>query len=190
MAHTQNHTQVILLSHVLRLRILIAAGTWADVGATIQLAEAALGLSYEPASTPKPRLPATGKENETIGMDAPNEKEKAGDRDEFISFEDPFEAAMVVHTIMMAVVYYTHVGSAAEAAPRLSHLHALLDSGALDKFPDGSVNVRVVSRFNLVHTLLMVGTDQACWWSTVESTSHASAYPFPARFPCERGGEA
>ncbi|KAF7793576.1 hypothetical protein EIP86_004690 [Pleurotus ostreatoroseus] len=143
MARTQGHPQIILLSHVLRLRILVAANMWNEVAATIQLAEAGLGLSYEPATTPKP--PAPGKEN--VGVSPEKEKEKgkrrADDRDEFISYEDPFEAAMAVHTLMMSVVYFTHVGAAAESAPRLSHLHALLDSGALEKFSDGTVEAKI-----------------------------------------------
>lgn len=48
---------------------------------------------------------------------------------------------MAVHTLMMAVVYFTHIGSHAETSPRLSHLHALLDSGALEKFAEGIVEV-------------------------------------------------
>ncbi|KAJ3557467.1 hypothetical protein NM688_g1462 [Phlebia brevispora] len=144
MAHAQGHSRIILLSHVLRLRILVAANMWGEVAATIQHAEVGLGLSYEPATTPRPRTHAAapvGKEN----VRAPQEQEKprAEERDEFISYEDSFEAAMAVHTLMMSIIYFTHVGAAAEAAPRLSHLHALLDSGALDKFPDGVVEAKL-----------------------------------------------
>ena len=49
---------------------------------------------------------------------------------------------MAVHVLMMSVVFFTHVGNAEEASPRLSHLHALMDSGVLEKFPDGIVEVR------------------------------------------------
>ena len=153
-ARTQDHPQIILLSHVLRLRILIAANMWSDVAAAVQFAESGLGLSYVPATTPKPRQP--GKENVSASIASPERTPKGKQEDkpdapdaqeEFIFFDDPFEAAMAVHTLLMSVIYYTHVGVASEAAPRLSHLHALLDSGALDKFPDGIVQVRVALFF-------------------------------------------
>ena len=111
-----------LFSRVLRLRILVAASMWAEVPEALNAAEQALGLSYQPSTTPKPRKP--------------------GEQEEFISFEDSFEAAMAVHVLMMSVVFFTHVGNAEEASPRLSHLHALMDSGVLEKFPDGIVEVR------------------------------------------------
>ena len=95
---------------------------WAEVPDALNAAEQALGLSYQPSTTPKPRKP--------------------GEQEEFISFEDSFEAAMAVHVLMMSVVFFTHVGNAEEASPRLSHLHALMDSGVLEKFPDGIVEVR------------------------------------------------
>ena len=153
MAQRHDHPQIILLSHVLRLRILVAANMWSEVAAAVQLAESAMGLSYSPATTPKPRQP--GKENVSVNIDSPNrtpqgkQREDRSDapdtQDEFVSFEDSFEAAMAVHTLIMSVIYYTYVGMASESAPRLSHLHALLDSGALDKFPDGIIQVSIAS---------------------------------------------
>lgn len=106
---------------------------WQQAADVIPRAESVLGLSYDPATTPKPRQ-------------QPQQQQDAGGSGKereatFIYFEDGFEAAMAVHTLLMTVVYFTHIGSAAEAAPRLSHLHALLDDGALEKFPDGTVEV-------------------------------------------------
>ncbi|KAL6307835.1 hypothetical protein BKA93DRAFT_727071 [Sparassis latifolia] len=126
LAGTHGHKPVALLAHVLRLRILIAAEHWEDIPDALERCEAVLGLSYSPAVTPRSRK----------SSEEPQKPEAT-----FIAFEDPFEAAMVVHILMMAVVFFTHVGNAAEASPRLSHLHALLDSGALDKFPDGTVEI-------------------------------------------------
>lgn len=131
---SQKHAQITLLAHVLRLRILVAANMCNEVAGALQRVEAALGLSYEPATTPKPRRPGDPSSSST-GQPG------ARPAEEFIFFDDPLEAAMAVHTLMMSVVYFTHIGSAAEASPRLSHLHALLDSGALDKFSDGTVEV-------------------------------------------------
>lgn len=126
------HVRVTLLSHVLRLRILVTAGMWQQVADTIPKVEMVLGLSYDPSTTPKPNQPGVQQPDASI-----TPKEEAT----FIYYDDPFEAAMALHTLMIIVVYFTHVGSAADAAPRLSHLHALLDSGALEKFPNGTVYV-------------------------------------------------
>lgn len=124
------HPQIALLSYILRLRVLVTANMWSDAPEAIQLVESALGLSYEPTSTPKTRKPAaSGTQPEAEST--------------FIMFEDPFEGAMAIHLLMMSVAYFTHLGSASEASPRLTHLHALLDSGVLDLFPDGLVQVCV-----------------------------------------------
>ena len=124
---------------------------WADVRESIRRAEAALGLSYEPASTPKPRKPLEQSQGNGVaeaggGKQPAKTKGPAPPLEQtFIMFENPFEAAMAVHLLMLAVVYYTHAGEAAEVSPRLSHLHALLDSEVLDKFPDGHVEVSHLS---------------------------------------------
>ncbi|KAH9942974.1 hypothetical protein B0H21DRAFT_749241 [Amylocystis lapponica] len=139
---TQNaHAHVKLLALVLRVRILVASGMWADVLAALLCAENVLGLSYEPASTPKVRKPLAPADHtsQTVPPGVPPQET------EFIYFEDAFEAAMVVHLLIMAVVFHTHLGNAADASPRLSHLHALLDSGALDKFPSGYVEIALPS---------------------------------------------
>ncbi|KAI0674000.1 hypothetical protein C8Q78DRAFT_1076945 [Trametes maxima] len=138
-ATAQKHNQVALLARVLRVRIRVAACMWADVRDAMQSAEAALGLSYDAASTPKPRKPPA-----TQQANGPPPTQPAPEQT-FIMFEDPFEAAMVVHLLMLSIVYFTHVGDAAEVSPRLSHLHALLDSEVLEKFPEGNVELALPS---------------------------------------------
>ncbi|KAL1950914.1 hypothetical protein VTO73DRAFT_63 [Trametes versicolor] len=145
-AVADTHKQVALLARVLRLRILVAAGMWADVCAAIQKGEAALGLSYEAASTPKPRKPPPSQgKGATQTQQRPPAPEQM-----FIMFEDAFEAAMAVHLLMLSIVYYTHAGDAAEVSPRLSHLHALLDSDVLDRFPDGAIEIALPTGPSLV----------------------------------------
>lgn len=126
----QRHKQVTLLAQILRMRILVAASMWGEVSSALERVETSLGLSYEPMTTPKPR---------TSGQNNAQDQPKQQAMEEVIFFDDPFEAAVAVHMLVMAVVYFTHIGSAADATPRLSHLHALLDGGALDKFPQGIV---------------------------------------------------
>ncbi|EJC98575.1 uncharacterized protein FOMMEDRAFT_95808 [Fomitiporia mediterranea MF3/22] len=118
---------VTLLTHILRLRTLVDAGMWDAVGDSLAFAESALGLSYNDSSSP------------------PTEKGKERAKEEFMNFEDPFEAAMAIHTLLMGVVYYTHLGKAKASSPRLSHLHALLDSDALSLFPNGTIDISLSS---------------------------------------------
>ncbi|TBU25863.1 hypothetical protein BD311DRAFT_867198 [Dichomitus squalens] len=148
-ATAQCHKQVALLARVLRTRILVAAGMWADVRDAAQRSEAALGLSYEPMATPKARKPLQPSQSNGVAgagkANAPPPTEQT-----FIMFDNTFEAAMAVHLLMLSVVYYTHTGEAAEVSPRLSHLHALLDSEILDKFPDGLIELALPDSSSLV----------------------------------------
>ncbi|EGN93559.1 hypothetical protein SERLA73DRAFT_63805, partial [Serpula lacrymans var. lacrymans S7.3] len=108
------HPRIVLLTHVLNLRICTAAEMWDRVQLSLSSAEGALGLSYDPAAPgpiPQPQHAAA------LGV------------------------SMALHTLMIGVTFYTHVGLALESSPRLSHLHALLDSGALERFPLGIVEV-------------------------------------------------
>ncbi|KLO07025.1 hypothetical protein SCHPADRAFT_837227 [Schizopora paradoxa] len=109
-----------LLTHILKLRICFDAVLWDDVGPSLTYAEGALGLSYDEIDS--------------------GTKEKT-----FVSFEDPFEASMAVHFLIMAVVYFTHVGDATSASKRLMHLHALLDSDVLKLFPTGTIQINLKS---------------------------------------------
>ena len=124
---------VVLLSRVLRLRTLVDAGIWNAVGDALVNSETALGLSYDDpdSSKPVPRSPS-----KSPRKDKGKEKEQT-----FVSFDDPFEAAMAIHVLVIGVVYYTHVGVSKSASSRLTHLHALLDSDALSLFPDGFLEV-------------------------------------------------
>ncbi len=130
----QNHPKITLLAQLLRLRILASSEQWPEIPEALSKAEGALGLSYEPNCTPKPRKPPTQ-------SDGPNGEKSKPLKEMFIFFENPFEACMALHTIMIAVIYYTHVGEASQASPRLYHLHGLLYGGALETFADGIVSV-------------------------------------------------
>jgi hypothetical protein len=115
------HSHVTLLSHVLRLRILIVGGFWPDAGLASRMAEDALGLRYEAISalaSTTPIVPPT-----------------------YIDFEDRFECVMALHTLVLGIIYYAQIGISSESSVRLSHLHALLDAKALGCLGDGSIKV-------------------------------------------------
>ena len=118
----RQHSHVTLLSHVLRLQILIGGGFWSEAGFATRVAEDALGLRYETTST--------------LVYNAP------GSSPTYIDFEDRFESIMALHTLALSIIYYTVTGVSSESSVRLSHLHALLDAKALGCLGDGSIKVR------------------------------------------------
>ena len=121
-----NDPPVKLLAHVLQLRTFVDAGMWDKVGASLMGTESALGLTFN--------------NDDTVSTPAPSGKEKA-EPEEFISFDDPFEAAMAIHVLIIGVIFYTYAGNSKRSSSRLSHLHSLLDSDSLTKFPKGVVDV-------------------------------------------------
>ena len=133
------HPQVILLTHVIRLRTLISTESWDQVSQTLANAEQALGLSYLSIAklTTKP-----SPEKSTPVPSTPPTRPKT-----FITFTDPFEFSMAIHTLLLGILWFTHAGLAVEAGPRLSHLHALLDEGAANANNDGTVEVCSYSLF-------------------------------------------
>ena len=117
----RQHFRVTLLSHVLRLRILISGGLWSDTGLASRTAEGALGLRYEtvyPSVSPAPTMSPT-----------------------YIDFEERFECVMALHTLVLSIISYVHAGISSESSARLSHLHALLDAKALECLGDGNIKV-------------------------------------------------
>lgn len=116
------HSHVTLLSHVLRLRILVVGAFWPDAGLASRTAEDALGLHYKTVSPLASSTPAT----------SPT----------YIAFEDRFECVMALHTLVFSIIYYAKTGISSESSARLSHLHALLDAKGLGSLGDGSIKVR------------------------------------------------
>ena len=95
-----------------------------------------LKLSKPPAgSQAGSNIPPNGTQNPATKVKRENEM--------FVFFENPYEACMALHILVIAVIYYTHVGDSAQVVPRLSHLHGMLDAGAWDKFQEGIVEVCV-----------------------------------------------
>lgn len=116
-------TPILVLSKVMRLHHLVEQGRWVEnppildeIGCLLNIA--CLQLSFWESSPDKaPEIPAA----------IPRE---------------PFEAAMLVHAIILACIHHTQVGQAREAAVALAYLHQELDNGILELFPQGFVMVR------------------------------------------------
>lgn len=135
------HMRVVLLTHVLRLRVLIAAGMWSEVGDALKEAEQLLKISAEPASVPKEMdpdaTPKASKRNSSSNVATSG----------VVDSEDPFIIALVVHTLIIGVLYHTYSGDAQTSQTRLGTLHATMDKVMLEKDQDAEDGVISVSMF-------------------------------------------
>ncbi|KAL0069513.1 hypothetical protein AAF712_003548 [Marasmius tenuissimus] len=157
LAVKSSHTQVDLLTRVLRLRLLVSAGQWDQVEEALTSAEEYLGIDYpneklqpntpsrlalrvadlntpqRTATSPSTLKPCDGSgqsPSTPTAFGGPEATNTAPHK----TFSDPFSTSMAVHTLIIGVVFYTYVGRAVDSSTRLSHLHSILDSGVL-KFP-------------------------------------------------------
>ncbi|KDQ51183.1 hypothetical protein JAAARDRAFT_41451 [Jaapia argillacea MUCL 33604] len=148
LSNVKKHEDVTLLSHVLRLRVLVLAGMWESVPDALKVCEEALRLSYQPSlGTPKPSNPnpQPSQSSQHPSSSAPPIPTPPTPPQQFPVFKGVFEGAMAIHTLVMAVVFFTHIGNSPEASPRLTHLHILLDSGILNKCVNGIVDIKFPS---------------------------------------------
>jgi hypothetical protein len=157
LAKSNNHANVVLLCHVLRLRILVAARMWSDVRNAVDTAEGALGLSYEAppqqqaanssssssfasrpsGSQPYPPTPQapTHTPTATSNTELKRRADEAPNPATFIQFLDPFEHCMALHTLALSITWFAYLGRSTEVSMRLAHLHSLMDAG-LPKTPE------------------------------------------------------
>ncbi|KZV93559.1 hypothetical protein EXIGLDRAFT_717023 [Exidia glandulosa HHB12029] len=134
---------IVALCKVERLRVFACADMWESVEVALQDAEDALGLSPEfppelkddededGASKEKPPPPAP------IPTPIPTE---------------PWAACLMMYTLVLGVVYYTHNASARGASVRLAALHRHMDAGASKLFPDALVRIPVQKDFVVVRS--------------------------------------
>lgn len=150
LSQQNNHPQITLLTLVMRLRILIDNNLWDQVEDALYKCETALGLSYDdtlsslssPSATATPATPSKKRKRSDISqLLFCSTTAATKDLDQFISFEDPLEASLAIQVLILGIIYYTHIGSAGRSSPRLTHLHALCDGGALELCPEGTVQV-------------------------------------------------
>jgi hypothetical protein len=132
-AAERDHTDVCTLAQVTRVRTLVSAGRWDALGPALEAAESALGISY-PAPSPSAAQPEATQQPSQATPTAPSSHKPPAP-------QTPFAKAMCVIVLMLGTLFHTHAGSADAASARLADLHALLDNGALEAFPSGSVPV-------------------------------------------------
>jgi hypothetical protein len=140
-AQQSAHADVCVLARVLRLRMLVSAGLWGEVEDALKIAEDALRLGF-PTKTHSNHNPNSNSCTDPDSNDTTPTPAGATQPAEPPSEQSGFIGCMMIHTLILGIVFHTHVGGAANASERLARLHAMLDGGVLDKFPQGIVEVR------------------------------------------------
>lgn len=150
----------------MRLRIQLRAGAWSQAGAALNLAEAILGLIFDNGkdnidkgvvstkgdakaeNTVLPRWSSiTAGDVHTLSreysqlLDSSNPRIFESKPEEENAHSDPAHASLVIHTLLSGAIFFTFSGNIRAAEQRLVALHALVDSGALQGFKDGIVQV-------------------------------------------------
>ncbi|KAG2364825.1 hypothetical protein BDR07DRAFT_1354615 [Suillus spraguei] len=166
LARKNHHPRIIALAHVIRLRILLRASAWAQVGAALDTAEAVLGLMFNKDGKVKndkghinamadakqdddalPRwnsitvhdVNALSREYSQVCITSNSNVEPK--QEEEIVQSDPAHASLVIHTLLSGTIFFTFSGNIRAAEQRLVALHEIVDSGALEGFKDGIVQI-------------------------------------------------
>jgi len=164
LARKNRHTSIVSLAHVIRLRVLLRAGAWPQVGAALQMAEVTLGLMFDNGKENNngtviedgdvkikddilPRwnsITAGDVHTHTLGYSQilnSNSKDFGTKSKGEDTHSDPAHASLVIHTLLFGIIFFTFSGDICAAERRLIVLHALVDNGALQGFKDGIVQV-------------------------------------------------
>ncbi|KIM82134.1 hypothetical protein PILCRDRAFT_469683 [Piloderma croceum F 1598] len=149
LSQTNSHPQITLLSHVLRLRVLIRHTRWDDARDALGVCERGLGVSYSPSlssstwsdntSSRKPTTPSplkrsslstpTRGDNNASPRKPTSPLKRQREEETYIAYTNPLESSLAQQVLILGIVLYTHLGRAAEAEERMRHLHALFDGG-------------------------------------------------------------
>ncbi|KAG1829018.1 hypothetical protein DFJ58DRAFT_294315 [Suillus subalutaceus] len=166
LARKNHHPRIIALAHVIRLRVLLRAGVWTQVGAALDIAEAVLGLMFDKdgkvrngkgninamanAKQDDDALPrwnsitahdVNSLSREYSQVHITNHSNVEPRQDEESTRSDPAHASLVIHTLLSGTIFFTFSGNIRAAEQRLVALHEIIDSGALEGFKDGIVQI-------------------------------------------------
>ncbi|KAG1805584.1 uncharacterized protein BJ212DRAFT_1391745 [Suillus subaureus] len=166
LARKNHHPRIISLAHVIRLCVLLRANAWTQVGAALDTAEAVLGLMFDKDGkvkndrgnpnaivNAKPDDDALPRWNSITAHDVnvlsrehsqvhiTNRPNIVEPKQEESTQSDPAHASLVIHTLLSGTIFFTFSGNIRAAEQRLVALHEIVDSGALEGFKDGIVQI-------------------------------------------------
>ena len=110
---------VIQIASVLRLRTVLRAGLWCDVGECVDTAEDVLDMEETLRGFSEDKGKAFEKAGQLTLPSSPSSTQTS---------RSIFEYALIVHTLILGIIFHTYVGNSALANPRLKWLHELLDT--------------------------------------------------------------
>ncbi|KIY69171.1 hypothetical protein CYLTODRAFT_442869 [Cylindrobasidium torrendii FP15055 ss-10] len=156
-AMNNDHLHIRTLTAVARLRVLVSGAMWDRVEAALSDAEDILGLDFprrHTQSNDEASLnPISNSQEPHRSSSSGPSREQAKD---FAAFTDKFSKIMAAHTLIIGGVFYSYIGNAAYANPRLTALHVLMDadnSSLWRDSSDGTVEINIPhSRSLLIQT--------------------------------------
>jgi hypothetical protein len=206
LARKNHHPRIIALAYIIRLRVLLRAGAWTQVGVALDTAEAVLGLMFDkdgkvnndkdninamvnakPDDDALPRwnsitahdVNALSREYSRVRITSHQEPKS----EEESTQSDPAHASLVIHTLLSGTIFFTFSGNIRAAEQRLVALHKIVDSGALEGFKDGIVRVRFLSLFFVFLSPWVLTTpriDSSPTAPSLSSPYHPPTYTSPA----------
>ncbi|KAG8893001.1 hypothetical protein FRC01_013820, partial [Tulasnella sp. 417] len=149
-ALSRGDKQITTLALATRLQVLMRAELWELVGETCESVEEALGLTFEEGEGQRD----TQQTDQSVSVIPPTESQESTSSSSAID-PTPLFLCMKIHVLMLSILYHTRISNSKLASARLSALHDLLDSDALENFPSGVLPVTLTAgppfQLNVTH---------------------------------------
>ncbi|KAF7783867.1 hypothetical protein Agabi119p4_32 [Agaricus bisporus var. burnettii] len=118
LASKQGHQSMVQLASVLRLRALVRSGLWGDVGETLDAIETNLDMAVTLNNYSMDKAKVTEDQGQASLPSPPLTNN---------SSRSTLEYALIIHSLVLGIIFYTFTGDSSLATPRLKWLHELLD---------------------------------------------------------------
>lgn len=118
LASKQGHQSMVQLASVLRLRAFVRSGLWGDVGETLDAIETNLDMAVTLNNYSMDKTKVSEDQGQASLPSPPLTSN---------SSRSTLEYALIIHSLVLGIIFYTYTGDSSLATPRLKWLHELLD---------------------------------------------------------------
>ncbi|KAG8960698.1 hypothetical protein FRC05_006691 [Tulasnella sp. 425] len=139
-AHSRGDKQISTLALATRLQVLMRAELWELVGETCDSVEEALGFAFEEEMGQRDAQQTDGENNQSGSVVMQTESQESTSSSSATE-PTPLLLCMKIQVLMLSILYHTRISNSKLASTRLTALHDLLDSDALENFPAGALQV-------------------------------------------------
>ncbi|KAG8939854.1 26S proteasome regulatory subunit rpn6 [Tulasnella sp. 424] len=157
-AHSQGDKQISTLALATRLQVLMRPELWELLGETCESVEEALGFGFEEEMGHAQQTDSETNQSGSVVMQTDSESQESTSSSSATD-PTPLFLGMKIHVLMLGILYHTPIANPKFASIRLSVLHDLLDSDALENFPAGAIYVTCTvgppSHFNVTHPRIL-----------------------------------